>query len=804
MPDHHANAVPPRLPRRLVLGATAATLLSAVPFDRDQATAATGPSGGPDTAAGDTFDALRETWVATLTGGDQVDPTEPAIAAALRGLDAAVQADLGRIVRTPHRDRVFNDQSMANDAQISNTLVFLARMATAWATRGSRFHADEALLADTLAGLETVNQFGYYAGRKEFGNWWSWEIGASRALADAMCLLHDHIPADAMERYAGAIDWFVPDPWEQFPPERGKVTSTGANRVDLCQAVAVRGIATKDAAKVTRARDGLVDVWQYVTTGDGFYRDGSFVQHTWVAYTGTYGNVLLGGLGKLLALFAGSAYEITDPSRQILFDAVEQTFAPVIHDARMMDFVRGRGISRYNASDHGDGYATIEAILRMADGVEPSLGDRWRARVAGWLDRDTFSDILASASLPRAVLVTTLQKSGIAPVPEPAGHHLFPSMARSVHRRPGWAYAISMASKRISYYECGNGENDRGYHTGSGMTYLYDGDNGQYADEFWPTVDLTRLPGITVDTKPLPNRAGGQWGEARPPTATWVGGATLDGYATVGQHLEAPVSPLVARKSWFCLDEYVIALGAGITGSSGHRVETIVENRNLHADGTNRLAVNGATRVSELGSEESIDGASWAHLDGVGGFLVPGGGRLKVRREARTGAWRDIHQSGPITPITRRYLTMWFDHGVDPSDASYAYVVVPGATPRRTTELARDPGFQVLANSSAVQAVWAHPSGVLAANFWRPGGVRDIQVDAPCAVLVRERRGTLTLAVSDPTQDGTTVTLSLDRHGFKSADADPTVTVLSVEPTIRLRVDVHASAGASHRVRFTR
>jgi hyaluronate lyase len=777
----------------VLLGAAAAAVVA------DQGLRA-GPAAADEE---DVFDSLRRTWVGLLTGGDDLDPNEPAVAAALRRLESSVQSNLNALVRSPDRDRVFANLSMDNDAQVSTTLVNLARMATGWATKGNRFHGDEDLLADILAGLETVNELGYYAGRQEFGNWWSWEIGASRALADAMCLVYDHLSADALQRYAAAIDWFVPDPWYMLPEGR-RVLSTGANRVDLCQAVAVRGIALKDADKVLRARDGLTDVWQYVTTGDGFYRDGSFIQHTWVAYTGTYGLVLLGGLSKLFALFADSPYEIIDPSRQILFDAVERTYAPVIHDARMMDFVRGRAISRANETDHTNAYQGIEAILRLALGVDPAVADRWRARVAGWLERDTFGDILANASLPAAALVTELRRSGVKPAPEPVGHNLFPSMARAVHRRPGWAFAISMASTRIAYYECGNGENDRGYHTGSGMTYLYDADNGQYTDAFWPTVDLYRLPGITVDKKPLPDRAGGQWGDARPPTATWVGGATLGEYATVGQHLEGPESPMRALKSWFCLDEYVVALGAGITGSSGHPVESIVDNRNLHADGTNELTVNGRVRAATLGAEETIERARWAHLEGVAGYLFPDGGSLRVLREERTGAWRDINTGGPTTPLTRRYVTLWFDHGVDPTDATYAYAVVPGASRARTAELADDPGFQVLANSAAVQSIWVPRRGIVAANFWQPGNVGRITVDQPCAVLVRERAGTLEVAVADPTQQGTTVTVTLDRRGYRAVEADDTVTVESTAPTVRLRVAVAESAGATHRATLRR
>jgi len=745
----------------------------------------------PAAAAPVDFAALRAKWAADLTGSAVIDPADPDYAAALGRLDTAVRSSLAKLDRTADRKLVFTDLPLTADPSVANTYVRLEQWATAWATPGSAYHADVALLADVQAGLASMDQLIYNPGTAEFGNWWSWEIGATRPLANVLVLLYDELPAATRERYCAAIDHFVPDPYLMFPPERGPIVSTGANRVDLCQAIIIRSLVTDDEAKLVHARDGLSDTWQYVTSGDGFYRDGSFVQHTWVAYTGTYGHVLLSGIGKLLALLANSPWAVTDPKRQILFDSVAKAYLPVVHDARMMDFVRGRAVSRYNASDHNDGYTAMEAILRLAQGVDPALATQWRAAVAGWVQRDTFGNVLSGATIPRVALIKSLR--GVTPVPETNGHTLFASMDRSVHRRTGWAYSISMASRRIAYYECGNGENDQGFHSGSGMTYLYDRDNGQYADAFWPTVDRYRLPGITVDKLPLAPKAGGEWGAARPTTA-WVGGSTLDGYAAIGQDLQGPASPMRARKSWFCLDQYVVALGAGITGSSGHPVETVVENRNLHSTGTNTLTVNGSPQVAELGSSATID-AHWAHLDGVAGYVfLQGNPSLHLLREARTGSWRDINTGGPTTPITRRYLTMWLDHGVNPADARYSYLIAPGASLAETKSLASRSGLLVLRNASDAQAVLS--GQLLLANFWNPDRVAELTALTPCSVIRRVRGREIDLAISDPTQLATTLQLRIALPGATVVRADAGVTVRRTSSGVEITADTTGLAGA--------
>lgn len=108
--------------------------------------------------------------------------------------------------------------------------------------------------------------------------------------------------------------------------------------------------------------------------------------------------------------------------------------------------------------------------------------------------------------------------------------------------------------------------------------------NGQYSDAFWPTVDPYRLPGVTASRKVLADGAGGDWG-ASLPDVNWVGGSTDGQRAAIGQYLKGLQSTLLAKKSWFCLDDSIICLGAGITCTDAAAVESTVENRNLGPTG---------------------------------------------------------------------------------------------------------------------------------------------------------------------------------------------------------------------------
>lgn len=612
---------------------------------------------------------------------------------------------------------------------------------------------------------------------------------------DLTAALHDHLGAARRDASLAAVDHFVPD--ALLTDHSG--VSTGANRVDLCRSVALRGILGRAPDRIALARDALSPVFPHVTRGDGFHADGSFVQHTAVAYSGTYGQVLLDGLGRLLALLTGSAWEITDPARRNVLDAVEHAFAPLLYDGLVMDGVNGRAVSRgllrsddpaVLRGDHFHGRQLIAAIALLSAAAGDTERARWHARIKGWIARDTVAPVLTAPEFSVADLAR-LHAVAAAPgpaAPEPSGHHLFAGMDRAVHRRPGFALQISMASERIAHYECGNGENPRGWHTGAGMTLWWPAGRptDQYTDWYWPTVDWYRLPGTTVSTRRLADREGGEWGEPRPPVR-WVGGTTDGEYAAVGQHLAGLGSTLTARTSWFCLDDAVVRLGAGITCADGVPVETVVDNRNLGAEGTARL----------------VTGRGWAHLEGHGGWILPAGGTLRTLREDRTGAWADINTGGSPERRTRRFQTLWIDHGTDPVDAAYVYVLMPGAPAGAVAARAADRHWlTVLANDSRRQAVHVPSLGLTAANFWAPGTAGPLTATAPASTLVRRRGRTATLCVGEPPRTGEPFEVAWDGPVRSLVRAGPAVEVLPARRGLRVRVTPGAQC-ATHRCEVT-
>jgi hyaluronate lyase len=330
-----------------------------------------------------------------------------------------------------------------------------------------------------------------------------------------------------------------------------------------------------------------------------------------------------------------------------------------------------------------------------------------------------------------------------------------------VHVTDDWSASLGVSSTRISRYESINGQNLKGYHVGDGVLYTFlPNAKGHYTDAYWPTVDPLLLPGTTENDGPVDPKFGGVPVGPNPHT----GGVRWDDeHGAFAMDFKSWDGSLVAKKSWFFTPSGIVCLGAGITSTSASNVRTTIENRNLGEGGRGALLVDGRRVSTDLGKVSALRRPHWAHLENVGGYVFLDDASVTALREDRTGAWRDIdtgaNTKGTTTPNTRRYQKLVLEHGAKPVNASYAYVVLPGASVIGT--LTASWAWQVRANTATVQAV--RVGETLLANFFAAGSVGDVRVSGPASVAVGRSGYRRVLAVSDPTQTQDSVTVTV--HG---------------------------------------
>ncbi|MHA6481994.1 polysaccharide lyase family 8 super-sandwich domain-containing protein [Paenibacillus sp. strain BS8-2] len=753
-------------------------------------------------AAADEYDTLRERWKETLTGSASYNTSDPNIAARITEITDKAQEVWDSMIKTPGRTQLWAEYAIgapntgSKGDNLTPIYANLKYMALAYSTRGSSLEGNTTLRDDIISGLDWMHANKFYYGAIYSGNWWHMEIGAPQQLNAVTVLMYDDLTSTQVTNYMDAVNWVSPE-----------IELTGANRSWKAGIIALRGVIVKDSAKIAHATAGLSQIFDYVTDGDGFYVDGSFIQHSHFPYTGGYGLSLLESVSNLMYLVEGSSFAVTDPDKQNVYQWIYNAYEPLIYKGAMMDMVRGREISRHYAQDHTEGHVAIRSILQLSDIASPTDATAFKRMVKYWMQNDTFSSLLTTSSIHVIEKATALLNNNtIAPRDELLAYRQYAGMDRAVQLRPGYGYGISMHSNRVANYESINAENGQAWHTADGMTYLYNNDLSQFTDNYWPTVNRYQLPGTTV----LHNTTAtsGAFSDKN-----WVGGTEISGlYGVTGMELHPSGKSLAAKKSWFMFDDEIVALGAGITSADNIAVETIAENRKINSGGDNALTVNGSAKSTTLGWTENMTGVNTIHLAGnvAGsdiGYYFPGSANITGLREARTGNWKQLNQNSgtPTTPHTRNYLSLVMDHGVNPTNASYSYVTLPNKTSSQVSAYASNPNITILENSSDAQAVKENGLNMVGINFWNDS-VKTVDLvtsNRKASVMTKETANDFEVSVSDPTQAGRdTINIEINKSATSVISADSGVVVTQLSPTIKMSVSVVGAHGKTFKAKF--
>ncbi|MFB6555684.1 polysaccharide lyase 8 family protein [Streptomyces sp. NPDC056405] len=748
------------------------------------------------------FTELRKRWRELLLGTH--DPSDPVVRQYLAASGSALRAQWDTLIKGGERTTLWADLSSTKDpAHIRMTLERLKNLAAAQRSPGSPLYANERLRDDVLSAFDWLLARRYAPGTR-YGNWWEWDIGIPLQLNDLLVLMGDDLGSDRVSAATTSMAQNV-----HGPDHPDKANASGANLVWICLVAALRGANEGSPEPLTAARSVLGRLFPYVSSGDGFHRDGSFVQHHSLAYNGGYGRSLLANVTDLAHLLSDSQWSLKPSEIETLCAWANDSFTPFIWRGAFMDMVRGRETARVNSRDHIAGHGAIASFMRLAQFAPADQSRVFLSRAKHWINSDDYRDFFvyepALAGFNQRVSTiamarSLLQDRSVRTVPEGVGHQVYSGMDRVLHRRPRFAFAVALSSTRISRYEAINNENLRGWHTGDGMTYLYNDDLGQYDDAFWPTVDAQRLPGTTAVVLPQTTPAK----DAPRGGSPWAGGVELDGFGASSMQLAPGDSTLTARKSWFCIDDVVACLGAGISSRDGSEVVTTMENRNLGRSGTQTLLADGSAVVPSIGDEARLS-TDWLHLEGTGGYVLQPGTQVDVRRQARTGRWSDINMTAAHrdpTEHTRRYVSVVINHGRDPEDASYAYFLLPETSSGRTRAFARSRPVDVIVNAPAVQAVRHKGLGVTMATFWEAGAAAGITTDQPLAVVTRRQGRYLDVSIADPARrEAGEAVVTLDVRGSRVEDIDERLTIDRTHPKLRIRARLAGTRGATLRAR---
>lgn len=725
-------------------------------------------------------------------------------------------------------------------------------MCKAYAAEGGALYQNQDMLKDITNILDFLCGSCYTA-KSQTDNWWTWEIGIPKDLIPALILIYDGLTEEQVMAYTETLYFFQPDPFHEgvintaSTHGQGYREAQGANIIDCSTTAVGLGALREDnelvylgmlASSQTFVIQNVEDSAQIAANGynSGFYPDGSYLDHIKVPYLGAYGIEFMKGGAKIPSLLAGTPWKYPEQVQDNQESYIVEGFGNGMYKGMMLDCLKGRSVSRPASSNQAAGREAMMIILQIVDSFSQEAKETTLSALKAWLEEDEgFIDSLVGAEnmaikkKAKEILEDTSIQSNIAPV-----HKSYPLMDRVVHRTEDYLFALSMYSERIQNTEIMNDENRFGWHQNNGMTYIYDEDK-QYTENYWNTVNPLRLPGTTVVPVNIgtgkPDGSGFAQGGDFCSKESWVGGTSIGNYGVSGMSFsgetqgiagDAPVSyapDLKGKKSWFMFDDEMVCLGAGITNKNMELpVETTIENKKLRKDGSNQLLVNGEkteipvkeANVKELVertadvSGTSFEQVNWAHLEGnqsvgTGYYFPEENTEIQVRRGQTTGSWKDVGTFEGES--TENYLEMWVDHGQNPENASYSYVLLPETSAEETENYAQAPKVTILENSSEVQAVRHETLKITGINFWQEqgGSVDGITSDKAASVMLQEtEQGTVKVSVSDPTMKNKgNIQLTFEEEIADSIQLDENVTCEKTENGAVLTFAMAGTNGAA-------
>ena len=691
------------------------------------------------------------------------------------------------------------------------TSAHLQALTLAWRTPGTTYYQRPEVLQEIGATLSEIENRLYNPGITQANReeWWMYEVGIPLRLFNVLVMVHDDL-----EDIAGHIQR-ITDTFlvcrDLYTQSSGRALESGANMVWKCSNLLLAGILRGEDELIREANEKLVPVLQYShmishpgygeMPDDGFYEDGSFIQHYMFGYTGGYGKHLLSVLAGLLYAFRGQdCLVIPEQNLEFLFEMIHRCYEPLIYKGHFMDIARGREVARPWFEDRICGRIVMRAIVYLTQIMPEQEKVRSEKMLASWLaqeddwtglltDEHPHSEYNAYGSLPEVVrkIRRDLEESAAsAEIGERGVFHTFDTMCKPVYRAQNYAFAISMYSRTIACYERLGHEGDTFWHFSDGQTFLYNGGGDAFCRDYYGTVDMQRLPGTTVE------RAAGR---AEDPYYSWylpesrntcgvAGSAALGSCGAAAQQYlgqgNGKERTLEVKKSWFLFGKEIVCMGSGITSPTDNPVETIVENRKLSPDADNVITVSGSAAFSQTCRERS--GSEWtgevqtAHLTGEAqdgadiGYWFPEKIEVHLLAEQRSGVWA-LGQFEPEEVRDKEvkhnsFLTMWIGHGAHPEKASYTYVLLPGISRQDLDAYAAEPDVKILECSEKVHAVWNRREQTLGIVFFEEncGPVCGITCGQKAVILLHNAGNGWERMAKDASGSGKSVEIIIDEN----------------------------------------
>ncbi|MGX9618171.1 LPXTG-anchored hyaluronate lyase [Streptococcus pneumoniae] len=663
----------------------------------------------------DTYTDRLDDWNGIIAGNQYYDSKNEQMAKLNQELEGKVADSLSSI--SSQADRIYLWEKFSNyktSANLTATYRKLEEMAKQVTNPSSRYYQDETVVRTVRDSMEWMHKHVYNSEKSIVGNWWDYEIGTPRAINNTLSLMKEYFSDEEIKKYTDVIEKFVPDPEHFRKTTDNPFKALGGNLVDMGRVKVIAGLLRKDDQEISSTIRSIEQVFKLVDQGEGFYQDGSYIDHTNVAYTGAYGNVLIDGLSQLLPVIQKTKNPIDKDKMQTMYHWIDKSFAPLLVNGELMDMSRGRSISRANSEGHVAAVEVLRGIHRIADMSEGETKQRLQSLVKTIVQSDSYYDVFKNLKTYKdiSLMQSLLSDAGVASVPRTSYLSAFNKMDKTAmyNAEKGFGFGLSLFSSRTLNYEHMNKENKRGWYTSDGMFYLYNGDLSHYSDGYWPTVNPYKMPGTTeTDAK----RADSDTGKVLP--SAFVGTSKLDdANATATMDFTNWNQTLTAHKSWFMLKDKIAFLGSNIQNTSTDTAATTIDQRKLESSNPYKVYVNDkeaslTEQEKDYPETQSVFLESSDSKKNIGYFFFKKSS-ISMSKALQKGAWKDINEGQSDKEVENEFLTISQAH--KQNGDSYGYMLIPNVDRATFNQMIKELESSLIENNETLQSVYDAKQGV--------------------------------------------------------------------------------------------
>lgn len=603
----------------------------------------------------------------------------------------------------------------SKSANLTKTYRRLEQIAKSVTNPKSKYYNDKEIISTVKRSMKLMEDNYYNENTESKGNWWDYEIGTPRAINNILTIMNQYFSKEEIAKLLIPVSKMVPDSSKIMVSQNRGKKAFGGNLSDIGKVKVIEGILLEDKEKLEVAIGAVSNVLEVVSEGEGFHYDGSYVDHSNIAYTGAYGNVLIDGFSQLLPIIQASPYKIEQNKLKILYNWIHEGFLPLIYRGELMDMTRGRSLSRKSQSDHIAAVEVLRGILRIAEVSEQFEKNKLQEIVKNIIQSDNYYDTFLSLKSFYDVYLfeTLLSNNMVGEIERNTYLKLYNDMNKVTYynKERGFAFGISMHSNKIQNYEFMNKENAKGWYTSDGVSYLYNDDLSHFSDDYWATVDPYKLPGITENNKVREKGIG-----MTTMKNSFVGSTSLNQkFGIVAMDFSNLDNTMSAKKSWFILGDRVVFLGSGVKDASGTNGYTVIENRKIKRSSKNCSMEKEDYKVIVDGKEKTVD-SNEMELQANNIFLKSSNKEMNIgykflnttslnlKKETRSGSWKEINETQSNEKVENTFLTIVQPH--DMLRNSYAYVLYPNRDEKEFAEEVSREEITVIENSETNQVIY--------------------------------------------------------------------------------------------------